>query len=189
LLHLHVGPGERRLSVLREVIDRFDVAPSTLYPTHVERSEELMAEAIALARRGMPIDLDVHEEDLPQWLRFHREHDGDPVLITASSDAGLKSPHILFAQVMQCVRERIRPIGETLAIATANPARILKLRGGELAPGRRADVLLVDAGSLAIRHVVCNGRVVVRDGTVLLRERFLEESNRTIHLIGKKAGS
>src|SRR5438445_202366 len=45
LLHLHVGPSERRLSILREVLERFDVAPSTLYPTHVERNESLMTEA------------------------------------------------------------------------------------------------------------------------------------------------
>lgn len=183
LLHLHVGPGGRRLAVLNEVLERFDVAPSTLYPTHVERNEELMLEAIELTRRGMPIDCDVHEEDLAQWLRFYREHDGDPALITASSDAGIKSPHQLFEQVMLCVRED----RQALAVATSNTARILKLNGGELARGRRADVLLVDAGSLALRHVICNGRVAMRDGALILRERFLAESNRNIQLTGRKA--
>ncbi|HEV7923482.1 MAG TPA: amidohydrolase family protein [Thermoanaerobaculia bacterium] len=183
LLHLHVGPGERRLAVVRELLERFDVAPSTLYLTHVERDEPLMSEAIELARRGMPIDCDVHEEDLPRWIRFYREHDGDPALITASSDAGSKSPHMLFEQVMRCAREDMQAI----AVATSNTARILKLDAGRLAPGRRADVLLVDADSLALRHVICNGRLVMRDGAVLLRERFLAESNRNIRLMGRKA--
>ena len=175
LLHLHVGPSERRLSILREVLDQFDVAPSTLYPTHVERNESLMTEAIELSRRGVPIDLDVHEEDLPRWLRFHRDRDGDPSLITASSDAAVKPPGALFAQVMECARDDMSAI----AVATSNTARILKLRSGEIAPGRRGDVLLVDAASRTLRHVICNGRVVVRDGELTLPNRFPERSDRT----------
>ena len=66
-----------------------------------------------------------------------------------------------------------------IAVATSNTARILKLRSGEIAPGRRGDVLLVDAASRALRHVICNGRVVVRDGELTLPNRFPERSDRT----------
>src|SRR4051794_11303610 len=38
--HFHVGPREKRLSMLRESMRDYDVPPKTLYPTHVERNEK-----------------------------------------------------------------------------------------------------------------------------------------------------
>src|SRR3954447_18916748 len=39
LTHFHVGPGRKRLALLRRLVDDFDVKPEWLYPTHVGRSE------------------------------------------------------------------------------------------------------------------------------------------------------
>jgi beta-aspartyl-dipeptidase (metallo-type) len=186
LLHLHVGDREQRLKVVRDVIEKFDVKPDALYPTHVERSERLMREAIDLTKRGMPVDVDVYEEDLVKWLRFYREHGGDPNLITASSDAAINSPHTLFEQLMACVRETVAPFEEVIAIATSNTARILKTNSGELARGRAGHMLLIDAATYELRSVICAGRVVMRDGTLVMREQFLAESNRSITLRGEK---
>jgi beta-aspartyl-dipeptidase (metallo-type) len=186
LLHLHVGEGEQRLKILRDVLEQFDVKPSALYPTHVERSERLMSEAIDLTKRGMPVDVDVYEEDLIRWLRFYRDHGGDPNLLTASSDAAINSPHTLFAQLMECVRENVAAFEEVIAIATRNPARILKVNSGELARGRIGHLLLIDAVSYELRTVICAGRVVVRGGALVMREQFLAESNRSIALRGEK---
>jgi beta-aspartyl-dipeptidase (metallo-type) len=187
LLHLHVGDGESRLRVVRQVLDEFDVKPAALYPTHVERSEPLICEAIELTKRGMPIDIDVYEEDLVHWLRFYREHGGDPALITASSDAAINAPHTLLEQLMACVRERVAPLEEVIAIATSNTARILKSDAGILARGRTAHVLLMD--DFALRSVICGGRVVMRDGAMVMREQFLAESNRSISLRGEKGNA
>jgi beta-aspartyl-dipeptidase (metallo-type) len=186
LLHLHVGAGDERLRIVRDVLDHFDVKPQALYPTHVERSERLMREAIDLTKRGMPIDLDVYEEDLVQWLRFYRQHHGEPNLITASSDAAINSPHTLFEQLMTCVRENVASFEEVIAIASSNTARILKIESGELARGRVGHVLLVDASTYELRTVICAGRVVMRDGALVVREQFLSESNRSIALRGMK---
>jgi beta-aspartyl-dipeptidase (metallo-type) len=185
LLHLHVGEGTRRLAPLRDALDAFDVEPSWFYPTHLERNEPLMREAIELSRRGMPFDLDVYERDLARWLRFHREHDGDPALLTISSDAAIKSPRNVLEQLVDCVRTNVVDLEGALALATRNTARILKLHDrGELERGRRADLLVLDRDSLALRHVVCGGRIAVRDGAVVRREQFLRDSDREIHLIG-----
>jgi beta-aspartyl-dipeptidase (metallo-type) len=187
LLHLHIGEGKHRLAPLRAVIDEFDVEPSWLYPTHVERNEALMLEAVELTKRGMPIDVDVFERDLVQWVRFHRRHGGDPALLTASSDAAISSPGTLLDQLRACINDGVLPVDGALALATSNTARILKLRDrGELAAGMRADLLLLDRQSLALRHVIAGGRVAVRDGKPVRSERFLAESNRDIHLIGEK---
>jgi beta-aspartyl-dipeptidase (metallo-type) len=187
LLHLHTGDSSARLRIVREVLEQFDVLPSTFYPTHVERTEELMMEAIDLTRRGMSIDLDVYDEDLTRWLPFYRQHGGDPALITASSDAAISAPGKLLEQLMACVRQNIAPLHEVIAMGTSNAARILKINSGVLAPGRVAHLLLVDASTQELRTVVCGGRVVLRGGTLEARERFLEKSNRTISLLGGKA--
>jgi beta-aspartyl-dipeptidase (metallo-type) len=189
LLHLHTGPSPAGLAILRDVLVQFDVKPASLYPTHVQRSEALMLEAIDLTRRGTPIDLDVYDEDLPHWLRFYREHGGDPALITASSDAAINAPGTLFEQLMDCVRQGVASLEEIIAIATANPARTVKAPSGVLAPGRAGHLLLVDSSSYELRTVICGGRVVMRDGRMQMREQFLVQSNRTISLHGGKASS
>ena len=59
-------------------------------------------------------------------------------------------------------------------------------RKGRLEFGRMADVVVMDADTLEIVHVISRGRWMVRDGKELARERFLEESNRRIELVGEK---
>ena len=44
LTHFHVGPGRRRLALLRRLLDEFEVKPEWLYPTHVERTESIVAD-------------------------------------------------------------------------------------------------------------------------------------------------
>src|SRR3712207_169901 len=104
--HFHVGEQESRLQPLRDLIDDYGTPPEWLYPTHVERSEALMSEAVELARRGSFVDVDTVEEDLHVWLRFYLEHGGPPDRLTASSDASISSPGTLYRQVRACVLER-----------------------------------------------------------------------------------
>src|SRR5439155_20801419 len=76
--HFHVGPGRKRLALLRAILDDYDAKPESLYPSHVERSPALMKEAIELARRGATVDVDTVERDLPKWVRRYREGGGPP---------------------------------------------------------------------------------------------------------------
>lgn len=187
LTHLHVGESDRRLAPLRDLLEGFDVQPEWLYPTHVERSEKLMEEAVELANRGMAVDVDTVEEDLPKWLRFYLERGGDPDRLTASSDASISSPRVLYEQVRRCIVEEGFPVERVLALVTRNTARVLKLREkGVLEKGRMGDVLLLEKGSLEIVHVLSKGVFMVRDGSLVARENFLEESNREVHLRGAK---
>ncbi|HEY1404755.1 MAG TPA: hypothetical protein VGB05_11545, partial [Pyrinomonadaceae bacterium] len=116
--HVHVGEGTARLKLLRALIDDYEIAPSLIYPTHVERNEELMREAIELAARGSYVDLDTVAEDLPEWLRFYLDHGGDPARLTVSSDASINSPHTLFAQIRSCILEHDFPFEQTLSHVT-----------------------------------------------------------------------
>ena len=188
LAHFHVGDRDTRLQPLRDLLEQFHVQPEWLYATHVERSEKLMREAIDLAKKGAAVDIDVVEEDLPRWVRFYRDNGGDPRRLTVSSDGAITSPRLVLEQLRRCVLEEGVPLEEMLPLVTSNTARILALPlKGRLEFGREADVVVMERGSLDIVHVLSRGRWMVRDGEEVARERFLEESNRRIHLVGGKS--
>jgi beta-aspartyl-dipeptidase (metallo-type) len=187
LVHVHVGEADRRLEPLRKVLDEFDVEADWFYPTHIERSEKLVGEAIHLAQKGgMPADVDVVERDLHRWLRYWRDHGGPLHLLTASSDASMTRPAVM-DQLRDCVLNHGFALEQVLPLATRNTARILKLKEkGEVRKGCAGDILLLEEGSLEIVHVLSHGRFVVRDGRVVEREKWLEDSDRSIQLEGEK---
>jgi beta-aspartyl-dipeptidase (metallo-type) len=186
--HFHVGEGKRRLAKLREVIDQFEVEPAWIYATHIERSEALMREAIALAKCGAAVDIDTVEGDLARWLRFYLDNDGDPERLTFSSDASINSPEAFAEQVRDCVLHHGFPLERILPFITENTARILKLHEkGTLERGKIADVLVLEPDTLAVRHVWAKGRCMVRDGELVAREGWLEESKRAVVLVGDQS--
>jgi beta-aspartyl-dipeptidase (metallo-type) len=190
LLHLHVGEGDSRLRPLREVLDGFNVQPGWFYPTHVARSDKLFDEAVELAKKGMPIDIDVVEGDAPKWVRRYRDAGGPFDKLTISSDASVTSPRRVWEQLRKCIDECGLPREEVFRLATRNPAAILELEGdggkGVLEKRRMGDLLLLEEGSLEIVHVLSNGKTMVRDGSLVKDESFLDESDRQIHLRGRK---
>ncbi|HET6233326.1 MAG TPA: amidohydrolase family protein [Longimicrobiaceae bacterium] len=189
LVHVHVGDRPSRLQPLRDVLEGFNVEPCWFYATHIERSKTLMREAIALAKKGMPVDIDTVEEDLPKWLRYYRENGGPPDLLTISSDASINSPRVVWEQIRSCIRDHGSAIEEVIPHATRNTARILKLaHKGELAKGKAGDVVILEKETLEIVHVLSDGLQMVRDGRLVCQEKFLENSNREVHLVGQKDG-
>lgn len=157
VLHLHTGELPERLRIVRELLE-MGVPPASLQPTHVNRNEALFAEAVELTRHGVPVDLDVVEEDLSHWLKLF---DGDRSLISISTDAPIGRVAALLQQIQAAVLEKTWPLEDALALATRNPARVLKLHdAGEIAVGKRADLLLLDARTLELRRLIAGGRVL-----------------------------
>lgn len=186
--HFHVGDGESRLQLLRQLLDDFRTPPETIYPTHVERSEQLMDEAIELTRRGCFVDIDVVNEDLEKWVTYYFDHDGDPAQLTVSSDASISSPSNILNQLRACVQGSAFDLEQLLPLVTQNTARALKLDNqGALEPGKVANVLVLDRKTLELKDVIARGRRVMKEGKVSAEEAFIEESNRSIQLVGKEA--
>lgn len=187
LTHIHVGNEPGRLAPLRTLIDDIAVKPEWLYPTHVERSAALMDEAIALAKLGAYVDVDVVERDLPRWYRYYHEHGGPADKLTASSDADSGTPDLLRAQLCALVTRDGHALEEVLRVSTVNPAAALGLgRNGRLAPGNDADIVLLEEGTLAVRNVISGGRHVIAGGEPCFEERWLAKSYRNVHLVGDK---
>jgi beta-aspartyl-dipeptidase (metallo-type) len=156
VLHLHTGELRERLSIVRELLG-LGVPAASLHPTHVNRNEELFREAIELTRRGVTVDLDVVERNLTHWLSMY---EGDRSMLTISTDAPIGPVSSLLEQVCAAVREQVWPLEDALALATRNPARVLKLEdAGTITEGKRADLLVLDAKSLELRHVIAGGRI------------------------------
>ena len=185
--HFHVGTGEAKLRFLRKLINEYDIKPEWLYPTHITRSEELMTEAIELAKHGSFVDIDTVDEDLPKQFRFYLDNGGLPEKLTVSTDASITSPSNLLEQIRACLVEGKFPLEQILPCVTSNTAKVLKLeRKGKLEAGKDADVLILRRENLEIRDVLAGGRRLVESGRLALKEKFLKESNRKIELTGEK---
>ncbi len=188
LTHFHVGTGNRRLRALTNLIDEYEIDPRSLYPTHMDRSERLMLDAIELSKRGVTVDIDTVDGELPRWLSFYLDRGGDPNHVTVSSDAAINSPKAIWDQIRSCVLEHGMPFEVLLPCVTSNTADVLKLPSqGHLREGASADVVVLRKDSLEIAEVMARGRRFVRDGQMSFRESFLEESNREIRLHGDRA--
>jgi len=184
--HVHVGPGNARLAPVRDILDQFEIEPAAVYPTHVTRSRELLREAVELTQRGVFVDIDTTDENLPAALDAYVDEGGDLKQVTVSTDAGSSSPAMLSGELAHCVREGW-PIERVLPLATANPARVLKLAAkGHLETGCDADVIALRAGTLEPVHVISGGRVLMEGGRVTARPKFLQQTNRQVTLSGEK---
>jgi beta-aspartyl-dipeptidase (metallo-type) len=154
----------------------------------MDRSEELMLEAIELSHRGVTVDLDTVDGELPRWMGFYLDHGGDASHITVSSDAALNSPRAVWDQIRTCVLQHGIPLETLLPTVTSNTASVLKLQSkGHLTEGASADVIVLRKESLEVIEVVARGRRFVRNGQLAFRESFLQESKREIRLHGNRA--
>jgi len=186
--HFHVGETETRLKLLHQLIDEFHTPPQCVYASHVERNKKLMRDAITLTRSGCFVDLDTAGEDVSEYICFYFDKDADPELLTLSSDAGVTSPSNLLDQIRSARERGCIEFPRLLALVTKNTARVLKLEHkGELADGKAADVLVLDADSLELKEVIAGGKRLFREGRLDFKESFLEKSNRVINLSGSEA--
>jgi beta-aspartyl-dipeptidase (metallo-type) len=168
--HFHTGPGRRRLGLLHELLDQYDLPAEAIYPTHIGRSKELLADAIALAQRGSFVDLDTVEEDLGENLLYYREHGGPLDRLTVSSDAHTPSgsSRKLYEQFASAVCDYRLPLAEVLPLFTSNVAAVLQLPNkGELAAGKDADLLVLRKERLELLHLFARGRQFVKDGRLV----------------------
>ncbi len=132
----------------------------------------------AMAKRGIPLGLGTDGASSNDCLDMRGEAKLAALLAKASG------------------RTEALPAGEALAMATENVARAYGVRSGRIAEGWLADALLVDLGNgrlnplhdlesnwiysgdaESIRHVLCDGRFVMKDRHVDGEEEIVAEAN------------
>ena len=198
VVNVHMGDGRRGLSLLRRIVADTEIPVTQFLPTHIGRNPELFEEGIAYAKAGglvdfttstVPAFLDQGEVKCSAGLRRMLDAGVDAANITFTSDGQGSLPDFdehgrlrrleigrvtsLFAEVRDAVRDEGVPLAIALQVITANPARILKLRGkGTLASGGDADIVLLDASSLEIEGVIAKGRWLMQARVPLARGTF-----------------
>jgi beta-aspartyl-dipeptidase (metallo-type) len=186
IVHLHLGDGERGLDLVHRALTQSELPARVFQPTHVNRRRALFDEAVALSRRGVPMDVTAFpvEEGEDAWTAadaFIRWRDaGAPMdRLTISSDAGgslpcfdahgqvcgmdVGTPGALLATLAELL-ERGVPLDTALPAFTANVATALRLpHKGRIGIGMDADLVCLDENHRTL-HVIARGRLHRRDG-------------------------
>lgn len=195
VLHLHLGDGERGLSLVRDAIAGSELPSRVFHPTHVNRNKPLFEQACALVRDlGCTVDLTAFpaSDDEPGWsaaesvLRYR--HAGLPqAKLTVSSDGGGCLPAFdkqgeLLSMDVGSSRTLLETVGnlldqgmgleEILPYFTANVAALMRLRGkGGIAEGMDADLLVLDSRH-RVQHLMANGQWHIKSGQQQVLGRF-----------------
>ena len=198
ILEIHVGDGERKLSLMNQIADKTDLPIRQFHPTHINRNEELFKEGIQFAKRGGYVDfttstiphfLEEGEVKCSKGLRIMLEEKVAIDSITFSSDGNASLPFFddngdykglqvgkvssLFQEVRDAVLEESIPLETALQVITSNPAKVLKLSNkGHIQPGKDADLVLLDKETLTIKTVFAQGKVMVKDGVPVVKGTF-----------------
>ena len=194
VMHLHLGDGDRGLSLLRRLLDETELPPRVFHPTHVNRRKELFEEACQLSRRNCVIDVTAFPVEECEnawsapdaWELFHQQSCPAGNL-TISSDGGGCLPHFdangemvkmdfaTSAGMPDTLRELVyrgHRLDAVLPALTSNVARLLRLPGkGRVAEGFDADLVCFDEDH-RVRHVMAGGRWMVQDGSPFVRGTF-----------------
>lgn len=186
VLHLHLGDGPRGLSLVRRALDETELPAGTFYPTHVNRKTRLFDEAVALARRGVPIDVTAFpveegEDALsaPAAIAAYLASGAPRELLTCSSDGGGCLPTFdAQGRLVKMDIGRSAALAETLVellagghaledvlpVLTSNVAGVLRLaRKGRIERGNDADLVVLDDRGRP-RDVMARGRFLVQNG-------------------------
>jgi beta-aspartyl-dipeptidase (metallo-type) len=194
IAHLHLGDGPRGLDLVRQALEASEIPPRVFNPTHVNRRKGLFEEAMALADRGVTIDVTAFPvapgEDA--WaaedalLRF-LDAGLPPNRITVSSDGGgclpvfdedgrvtdmeIGSPGAL-AGTLRGLLDRGAPLERVLPAFTSNPADLLRLPDkGRIEVGADADLVVLNLNG-EITDVMAMGRWHLMESRPTIRGAF-----------------
>jgi len=200
IVNIHVGPGKDRLKFIFQALDETDIPVATFYPTHVGRSQELVDEAIAFAKRGGVFDVTGSENpdqtydidgDIPfrKILKQVLDEGLSVECITMTSDGqgslpsfdsegnflhiGVASAKSLLVGIKEAVKREEIPLEIALQTVTSNVANKLKLpHKGQLVVGKDADILLLEKDSLDIHTVIAKGETMIANHEIVKKGTF-----------------
>ncbi len=185
--HLHMGDANSFFDPIHEMIRDHDLNVKSIYPTHVERNEQLLKQGIEATKVGITIDFDVGEDDFIPSLKKFIENNGNLEYLTISSDASFVSPCVVYDQIKSAVKDHNFPLVQVLPLVTTNTARILKLGNkGKIDINADAVFLIIDPSDFRLRYVIAKGAVFIREGKIDHVSKCLVNSTRVIERYGQK---
>lgn len=198
IVSIHVGDSDSQLQLLHDAVQQSDIPSQQFYPTHMNRNQSLLNAGIQWCRVGGIIDFTTStneqflaEGEIPaaQAVAIALGEGVNVSQLTMSSDGNASLPVFneqgqlvglevgrvasLYESFVQLVQKYNVPIEKAIAVVSTSPASVLKLhRKGRIASQLDADIVLLDAQSLAIEHVFGKGRWLVKAGEALVKGTF-----------------
>jgi beta-aspartyl-dipeptidase (metallo-type) len=185
ILNIHIGDAGSPFQMLYEAVKRPGISVHQFLPTHCNRSRAVFDEAKQYGLKGY-VDITCssypHFKDIeikPSDAFKQLLEAGVPAThITMSTDAGGSLPRFdenghsteisygkpvsLLNEVLDIIDGHEAGIESALATVTKNVAAILDLHSkGEIAPGKDADLIVVNPADSALRRVMAMGRWVL----------------------------
>ena len=182
--------------MIRDCLEISEIPPRVFNPTHVNRNKALFEEACELSGLGCNVDLTAFPADSSDqgWsaqeaVQRFLDQGCDSSKLTISSDGGGCLPNFdaqgellkmgfascsAMAENFKALLDNGLPMETVLPFMTSNVARLLRLpQKGHIAPGRDADLLVVDQDN-QIDGVMARGRWQVKNSVQLVSGRFEE---------------
>ncbi len=197
ILHVHLGDGPRKLEMLFTLIQETEIPVTQVIPTHVNRTPELLDEAIRFVQAGGYIDLTAgHDPEnqegngmsIGEAIRLCLEKKASLSQVTVSSDSNGSMPvfddrgnlqgltiatqQSLLGNFRHLVQKSIIDFQDAVKLFTLNPAAFYKLsQKGEIQAGKDADLILLDK-NLNLTDSFAMGRQMMADKKLIARGTF-----------------
>lgn len=189
VVSIHVGDDRQGLDLLRQVLSNTAVPITQFYPTHINRTKELLADGIHYAKQGGFIDfttstteqiLEQGEIEAAQALAKALEAGVDISQLTMSSDGNASLPVFdeqgrltdlqvgkvksLHQSFVDAVVKYNVDIDVALRSITSSPADILSLRSkGRLQVDGDADITILDGETYDVQSVIASGKFLLKE--------------------------
>jgi beta-aspartyl-dipeptidase (metallo-type) len=184
----HIGEIEGDLMDLVCLMERMRIQRKIFVATHINRTEDRLANAAKCGKRGMTLDL-TGNFPTNKFIRASKAlkillDNGVPLSnITFSSDSnaaysldgyqGILPVDICKRELKAMVQDENIPLETALSTLTINPAAIYKLDStkGSIAEGKDADLIFLDE-TFEIETVIAGGKVMLERGKPIVRGRL-----------------
>ncbi len=193
VLHVHSGNIPGAFDMYDEIVDR-GMPIQHIRPTHCARIEHVFESSIAFAKKGGYVDYTSGGSTIHGHCAYSvkkaLDAGVDPTHITMSTDGHGSMPRFNeqgvmvgmgvcgvegnYVEMVRLVKECGLPLSLALTFISSNVADALKLDGyGHVRAGQVANVNLLNT-DLGIEWVVSRGRVMMREGELLVKGTFEE---------------
>lgn len=198
IVFLHVGDDKTQLQLIRETCANYPVPVTQFYPTHMNRSTELLRHGYDLAKQGMVLDLTASttpellaqgELSAAEALAIALEDGIAASQISISSDGNASLPDFnshgeliglqvgrvgsIHEMLVSAVTRYQVPLTQAVQAVSSNAARYLGLKQkGALRSGLDADLVMLNPDSLAVEAVWSRGRQLVANGNAIVQGTF-----------------
>jgi beta-aspartyl-dipeptidase (metallo-type) len=195
VVNIHMGDKKDPFRPLYEVHDKFNISLKQFWPTHCNRNSYIFEDAKTYGKKGF-IDITASsypyfpdDEIKPSKAIKELVESGVPLKhITLTSDGcgslpgfddqgnlvtlEMGYPLSVFNEIVDAIREEALSISDAISVASSNVAEVLKLNSkGRIKKGYDADLLILDK-DLNIHHLIANGSIMVKNGSMLIKGKY-----------------